>query len=55
MNETRMYLLELESKNEALKKEIAALREELTLLVDLNLELRSKLIEATKAFRRISE
>jgi len=54
MNETREYMFKLEIENQKLKSEILELRQELSLMVDLNLDLRKKLIDATRVFNRVA-
>jgi len=54
MNETREYMFKLEAENRRLKDELMDLREELSLMVDINLDLRRKLIDATRVFNRVA-
>lgn len=54
MNETREYMFKLETENRKLKDEVMELRQELSLMVDLNLDLRKKLIDATRVFNRVA-
>ena len=54
MNETREYMFKLEVENQKLKNELMELRQELSLMVDINLDLRRKLIDATRVFNRVA-